>query len=73
MPLVAEKAGIWHWWPVNSWATSVFAVFLGHQPLNGWWPQKTVKTLVAHTRAFGGPGIFLCSWADMGFKEPFLA
>jgi hypothetical protein len=28
---------------------------------------------VAHTRAFGGPGIFLCSWADMGFKEPFLA
>ena len=26
---------------------------------NGWWPKKTVKTLVAHTRAIGGPGIFL--------------
>jgi hypothetical protein len=23
---------------------------------NGWWPKKT---LVAHTRAIGGPGIFL--------------
>jgi hypothetical protein len=29
--------------------------------LNGWWPKKTVKTLVAHTRAIGGPGIFLRS------------
>ena len=26
---------------------------------NGWWPKKTVKTLVAHTRAIGGPGIVL--------------
>jgi hypothetical protein len=30
---------------------------------NGWWPKKTVKTLVAHTRAIGGPGIFLRSRA----------
>jgi hypothetical protein len=39
MPLVDEKAGIQHWWLVM---------------FNGWWLKKTVKTLVAHTRAIGG-------------------
>ena len=34
---------------------------------NGWWPKKTVKTLVAHTRAIGGLGIFLRSLAGSMF------
>ena len=28
-------------------------------PFIDWWPKATVKSLVAHTRAIGGPGIFL--------------
>ena len=30
-------------------------------PFIDWWPKATVKSLVAHTRAIGGPGIFLRS------------
>jgi hypothetical protein len=52
---VADKAGI----------SSSSALVARKFTFNGWWPKTTVKTLVAHTRAIGGPSIFLRSCTDV--------